>query len=375
MPDRPPSITMTRRQLLAGAIGTTGAGALTGAFLWRQHRALEALLIPGAAPAPPLPYPTQTPRAASSTWSWTFSPANPVLDIVPQSPWELSAVFDPCVVRQADGSLAMWYTTRGSLPSGIALAIDSSGTGEHWQRYGTGPVLTPDPPEAAPANGITRPSLVAVPGGWRIWYSTQSPAGPAGVAWIGTAFSREGRYWEKHGAPVLIARAAWEKRAVQCPNVRYDDASGLFQMWYCGGDAYEPDAVGFATSPDGITWQRYAGNPIFRPATGWEDYKVGSFQVHRVGDWYYAFYNAFQRAPFVSRVGMARSRDGVTGWERHSANPILSPGSPGSWDARMIYKPTAVWNDQQLRWDVWFNASSVLNANERIGHAWSDRLW
>ena len=42
---------------------------------------------------------------------------------------------------------------------------------------------------------------------------------------------------------------------------------------------------------------------------------------------------------------------------------------------RMIYKPTAVWNDQQLRWDVWFNASSVLNANERIGHAWSDRLW
>lgn len=366
---------MTRRQLIAGATGALGAGVLTGAALWREHSAIEALLTPGTAATTPTPVSTQTPRPAANTWPWTFSPANPVLDIVHGSPWEDSAVFDPCVVQQANGNLAMWYTTRGSLPSSIALALDASGTGDRWQRYGAGPLLTPDPPESAPANGITRPSVVAVPGGWRIWYSTQSPAGPAGVAWIGTAFSREGQYWEKHGTPVLVAHDAWEKQAVQCPNVRYDDASGQFQMWYCGGDAYEPDAVGFATSSDGVIWQRHPGNPIYRPSTGWEDYKVGSFHVRRVGDWYYAFYNAFQQTPFMSRVGMARSRDGVTGWERHPANPILSPGAPGTWDARMIYKPTALWSDQRGRWDVWFNASMILNQHERIGHAWSDRIW
>lgn len=375
MPTRPASITLTRRQLFAGAIGTASVGALAGAFFWHEHKALEALLTPKATRVPPAPYPTQTARPGPGTWPWSFSPTNPVLDIVPSSSWERSAVFDPCVIRRADGSLAMWYTTRGDLPSGIALATDASGIGDHWERYASGPVLTPDPPESAPATGITRPSVVAVQGGWRIWYSTQGPAGPAGESWIGTAFSRDGHYWEKHGTPVLTAREAWEKRAVQCPNVRYDAASGLFQMWYAGGDSYEPDAVGFATSPDGITWQRHSGNPIYRPATGWEDYKIGSFQVHRVGDWYYAFYNAFQRTPFVSRVGMARSRDGVTGWERHPANPIFSPGTLGSWDARMMYKPTALWNEQRARWDVWFNASMILNDHERIGHAWSDRIW
>lgn len=375
MPDSQSSITLTRRQLIAGTMGATGAGMLAGAFLWHEHKAIEAALTPPTSRVPPAPYPTQTPRAAESAWPWAFSPANPVLDIVSGSPWESSAVFDPCVLRLADGRLAMWYTTRGSLPSGIALAIDTSGTGDHWQRYGSGPILTPDPPESAPASGVTRPAVVAVQGGWRIWYSTQSPAGPAGVAWIGTAFSRDGRYWEKQGAPVLVARDPWEKQAVQCPNVRYDTASGLFQMWYCGGDAYEPDAVGFATSPDGNTWQRHPGNPIYQPTSGWEDYKIGSFQVQRVDDWYYAFYNAFQRTPFVSRVGMARSRDGVTRWERHPANPLLSPGAPGSWDARMVYKPAALWNAQRARWDVWFNASMRLNQHERIGHAWSDRIW
>jgi predicted GH43/DUF377 family glycosyl hydrolase len=373
--NRSRTITMTRRQLVAGAAGALGAGVLAGAAFWREHKPLEALLTSSVAPAAPAPVPTQTPRAASATWQWSLSPANPVLDIVPSSPWEDSAVFDPCVVRRADGTLAMWYTTRGSLPSGIALATDASGTGDRWRRYGAGPVLTPDPPESAPATGITRPSVAAVPGGWRIWYSTQSPSGPAGVAWIGTAFSREGLYWEKQGAPVLMAHDAWEKQALQCPNVLYDSASGLFQMWYCGGDSYEPDAVGYATSTDGISWQRHPGNPIFRPTSGWEDYKVGSFQVHHVGDWYYAFYNAFQQTPFVSRVGMARSRDGVSGWEHHPANPILSPSAPGTWDARMIYKPTALWNDRLGRWDVWFNASMILNEHERIGHAWSDRIW
>jgi beta-1,2-mannobiose phosphorylase / 1,2-beta-oligomannan phosphorylase len=201
------------------------------------------------------------------------------------------------------------------------------------------------------------------------------PSSPAGVSWIGTATSPDGVHWRKHGAPVLSPQEPWEKQALQCPNVVFDAASGLFQMWYSGGDQYEPDAVGFATSADGVQWTRHAGNPIFAPSGGWEDDKIGSFQVRRVGGWYYAFYNAFQHAPFVSRIGMARSPDGVTNWERHPANPIISVGQRGSWDAAMVYKPTALWDAQRGRWDVWFNASQRLNHEERIGHAWSEGIW
>ncbi|HLY64695.1 MAG TPA: hypothetical protein VKU60_04095, partial [Chloroflexota bacterium] len=132
--------------------------------------------------------------------------------------------------------------------------------------------------------------------------------------------------------------------------------------------------VGYATSPDGIGWARLP-QPIYTPSSGWEDNKIGSFQVHHVEDWYYAFYNAFEGRPFVSRIGMARSRDGVTAWERHPNNPVLSPGPRGSWNAAMVYKPTALWDEQRGRWDVWFNASDTLDGIERIGHAWSEGVW
>ena len=373
---------MSRRRMILGGTAVVGVSAL-GCLLGPPSRALRGLLFDTpheATRAPtatvPQPTPTETAQPAPVPLAWSYAANNPVLDVIPSSVWEAAAVFDPCVVRLADGSLRMWYSTRGGQPSSIGLASDATGTGDHWTRPRGEPVLTPDPPEAYPYGAITRPSVVALAdGSWRMWYSTQGGSGAAGTAWIGTATSTDGVVWRKHGSPVLAPRDPWEKQALQCPNVRYDTASGRFQMWYCGGEEYEPDAVGFATSPDGIAWTRTPGNPIYQPTTGWEDGKIGSFQVHRVGDWYYALYNAFQREPFVSRIGMARSRDGVDGWERHPANPLIAPGPPGSWDARMIYKPTALWDEREQRWDVWFNASMALDQTERIGHAWSNGLW
>ncbi len=368
---------ISRRAFLGGA-AVAGGGAVAAAGLATTslgHRALHHFF--GAAPPLPTPRATLTPRPAAQVWPWTFDPKNPLLDVIPNSPWEQSAVFDPCVARQANGSLWMWYTTRGLRPSSIALAIDQSGTGSSFVRYPGNPVLTPTPPESAPANALTRPAVVALPdgSGWRMWYSTNSPANPAGRAWSGSATSSDGIHWQKHGEPVLTPRPGWEQPGLQCPNVIFDADSGRFLMWYCGGQIYEPDAVGFASSPDGVTWTRHPANPIFKPTSGWEGYKVGSFQVHRVGAEFYAFYNAFQNDPFVSQVGMARSADGITNWEHHPSNPLLVPGPAGSWDAAMIYKPSALWDERKQRWDVWFNASQFLNSYERIGHAWSDRLW
>lgn len=374
----------SRRKFLAAGLTLAGAGAVGAAGLALSpvgHRLYHDLFSApagqrtGGAQTTPTSLPTETPRPLGTTWPWTFSPRNPVLDIVPHSLWENSAVYDPCVVRLDDGALWMWYSTRGTKPFSIALAIDQSGTGDQWVRVGSTPVLTPDPPERYPYGAITRPSVVKTPDGWRMFYSTAWASGGAGAAWIGMATSTDGIHWQKHGAPVLTPTAAWEKQALQCPNVLYDAQRGRYLLWYCGGDFYEPDAVGFATSPDGVSWTRASSNPIFAPTTGWEGYKVGSFQVHGVGDWYYAFYNAFQRSPFRSHVGMARSRDGITNWEHHPMNPLLSPGPRGTWDAAMIYKPTALWNAQVQRWDLWFNASEFLNRTERIGHAWSDRIW
>lgn len=365
---------LSRRQLLVGAAGVAGVGGVAVALSPIGHKIyhhLRSSLVPTTPPEPPIGTPTRGAIGALAP-GWTLSPASPILDIDPTSPWISGAVYDCCVLRRADGSLWMWYTTRGPKPDSITLAIDTTGDGDHFVTVPGDPGLQPAPPESVPYGAITRPSVLPLPGGgYRLWYSVVGND----HAWIGTATSPDGKTWTKHGSPLLTPTYGWEKEGVCCPNVIFDGEVGRYLMWYSGGPTYEPEAVGFATSPDGVTWTKYSSEPIFAKGNGWDNGQIGSFQVRRVGGWYYAFYNGFQKAPFISRIGMARSRDGVTNWERHPNNPILAPGPRGSWDGAMIYKPTALWDERRGRWDVWFNASAILNEHERIGHMWSAGIW
>ena len=50
-----------------------------------------------------------------------------------------------------------------------------------------------------------------------------------------------------------------------CPHVIYDDTARLFRMWYSGGEQGEPNAIGYANSSDGVTWNKHASNPVFKP--------------------------------------------------------------------------------------------------------------
>ena len=51
---------------------------------------------------------------------------------------------------------------------------------------------------------------------------------------------------------------------------------------------------------------------------------------------------------------MARSKNGVTGWQRCRDNPIVSP-TVGEWDADACYKPCALPDEEKGRWMLWYN--------------------
>jgi predicted GH43/DUF377 family glycosyl hydrolase len=128
-------------------------------------------------------------------------------------------------------------------------------------------------------------------------------------------------------------------------------------MYYSGGEQYEPDAIGLATSPDGIHWAK-RNQPIFKAdlSRPWERAKVTGADVHRVREWYYMFYIGFADVNHAN-LCLARSRDGISNWERHPSNPILQAAgmlNPFAWDRDAIYKPSAVQTDQG--WLVFFNA-------------------
>jgi predicted GH43/DUF377 family glycosyl hydrolase len=136
-------------------------------------------------------------------------------------------------------------------------------------------------------------------------------------------------------------------------------------MWYSGGGQYEPDAVGYATSRDGLQWARHPNNPVLHPdpQCPWEQHLVTACQVLKQGGWHVMFYIGFRDVNHA-QIGVARSRDGITGWERHPANPIIRPGY-GQWDADACYKPFALLTDG--KWLLWYNGRH--DKVEQIGAA------
>jgi predicted GH43/DUF377 family glycosyl hydrolase len=122
---------------------------------------------------------------------------------------------------------------------------------------------------------------------------------------------------------------------------------------YSGGEQYEPNAIGYATSPDGLIWTKHESNPIFMPdkSIEWEKAKVTAVQVIQRGDWHLMFYIGFRDRDHA-QIGLARSKDGITNWQRHPANPIIRPGQ-NQWDHDACYKPFAIFDGQ--KWLLWYN--------------------
>lgn len=136
----------------------------------------------------------------------------------------------------------------------------------------------------------------------------------------------------------------------------------------CGipqANKYEPDAVGYATSVDGSKWQKHAQNPIFVPdaKSAWERHKVTGVQVQKQGDWYLMFYIGFRDVDHA-QIGLARSKDGISNWQRLPANPIIRPGK-GEWDEDACYKPYAIFDGS--KWLLWYNGRR--GSLEQIGVA------
>ena len=76
----------------------------------------------------------------------------------------------------------------------------------------------------------------------------------------------------------------------------------------------EPDAIGYATSADGINWTKNP-LPVFSSddSLAWEQAKVTACQVLKHGEWYYMFDIGFRNV-HQAAIGIARSLNGIDGW-------------------------------------------------------------
>jgi len=297
--------------------------------------------------------------AARTTGGWVKFGRNPVLG------GTNGTCFDISVLRERE-AYRMWVSWRPRR----CIALVESKDGFVWTQPPQ-PVLGPRM-ESGWEDDINRPVVLKRDGKYHMWYTGQAKGHSA----IGYAVSSDGVLWTRMSdKPVLAPEAAWEKGAVMCPHVIWDPVTKLYRMWYSAGDQYEPDAIGFATSRDGLSWERHAGNPVFKPdrAHPWEQHKVTGAQIEKHGDWYLMFYIGFRDVDHA-QIGLARSRDGISGWQRYEANPIIRPGN-GEWDHDACYKPYAIFDGQ--KWLLWYNGRHggleqigvAIHAGEDLGFA------
>jgi predicted GH43/DUF377 family glycosyl hydrolase len=270
---------------------------------------------------------------------------------------QYGTVFDIAVLKEGPK-----YRLWGSWRPRRSIALFESEDGMHWGEPQV--VLGPNP--GTPwEQDINRPAVVKRADGYHLWYTGQA----RGHSAIGYATSPDGRAWKRmSGDPVLSADKPWEKVAVMCPDVIWDERTKLFRMWYSGGEQYEPDAIGYATSPDGVHWTKAPSNPVFGPGAEkvFDQARVTGCQVLQRGGWHYMFYIGFRDIDHA-QIGLARSRDGVTGWQRHPANPIVRPGQD-AWDHDACYKPYAIFDGK--KWLLWYNGRH--GGLEQIGLALHD---
>ncbi|MBT4991946.1 MAG: T9SS type A sorting domain-containing protein, partial [Candidatus Marinimicrobia bacterium] len=146
-------------------------------------------------------------------------------------------------------------------------------------------------------------------------------------------------------------------------DVIYRDS--VFHAWYTG-ESSGVYAIGYATSTDGIVWDKLA-DPVFESsASGWDSRMYYASSVVWNGEQYQMWYCAKENTE-PARIGRAYSSDGINWIRASTGSPDIGYGEPGSWNAAASFYPAVLLD--QGRYKVWFNGVPSVDSTFRIGYA------
>ncbi|MBN1137101.1 MAG: hypothetical protein JXM73_10965 [Anaerolineae bacterium] len=269
---------------------------------------------------------------------WVLGSESPPAAAAPRAPesggdWDGLGVWTPAVILDA-GTYRMWYEGAGCTfdASAGTLGYAESPDGVTWEKYAGNPILGPGEPGEWDSSSRTQIALIKEGGLYKMWYSGYAPIVPG---WqVGYATSTDGLDWDIYaGNPVLEVGApgSWDETNSDGPTVIED--GGTFKMWYHGCNAdYSVCSIGYATSPDGIAWTKHASNPVLEQTPGdWDESGLLWPRVIKNGAVYEMWYRSDRK------LGYATSPDGV-GWTKYAGNPVLSEG----WDGGGMQPPTVL---------------------------------
>ncbi|HPW55855.1 MAG: DUF11 domain-containing protein [Thermoanaerobaculaceae bacterium] len=240
---------------------------------------------------------------------------------------------------------------------GLSIVGLTAEAQQSWTRFAGNPLIT--------ERGSFQPEVVVVGGTYHMYYTDRSVIPEI----IRHRTSGDGIAW---GASAVVLQSgtagAWDDDGVVCSAVLVE--GGVFKMWYTGRGTTGPvNQIGYATSPDGVTWTKHP-TPVMSVggAGAWDSARVREATVVHLGSTYHMWYGGTQNHP-VYRIGYATSPDGLV-WTKNPANPVLTVGPAGAWDDDTVYAPQVVHHGGTFH--MWYSAGDgTTPRNWQIGYATS----
>ena len=205
------------------------------------------------------------------------------------------------------------------------------------------------------------PSVLKLGDTFHMWYGGMDAGGSMK---IGYATSTDGESWEKYeNNPVLSTgvQGSIDEIRAYLQNIVYDDS--VFHMYYVGAESNGNEHLLYATSVDGTTWVKN-GAPEFQYENG-DPYegRVNRGDVYFDGDVFHMW--AGMSGIGIYNVGYATSADGAT-WTVIESLVIDAPLG-GEWDYPRIQVATVFEMDDMYH--MWYSGGDLFDWD--IGYATS----
>jgi len=274
----------------------------------------------------------------------------------------------PNILKDGD-TYKMWYNFGGE------IHYATSTNGINWSYSSFNAVLAGTAGSWDSA-GVYEPWVIKDGSTYKMWYSGTNS--DTSVQKIGYATSADGINWTKSGSNPIMnpgASGQWDDLTVMRPMVIKEGSA--YKMWYNGtrtaNSRYE---IGYATSSDGTSWTKSGSNPVLQRGAGdkWDYSNIWGMSVIKRGDGQYEMYYSGNAATGGTghQIGYAYSATGEV-WFKYSSNPIMGPGSSGSWNDKYVYSPfiMAETSGDDTFYKMWYNGQKS-DDSIKMGYATMD---
>lgn len=278
--------------------------------------------------------------------AWQRDNAGPCISLGASGAFDDMHIFAPCVAYE-NGVYTMWYCgSRGEVAERVFMLGRATSTdGIHFSKNPTSPVYT----FGDGRHSVLTPTLLRDPNGailrengrLRMWFAANDFVSGTGVHTLHETTSEDGQHWHPPSEVQL--------EHLYAPTIIKED--DLYRMWYIDV-SIDPWVVRYADSQDGKQW-RVSDQPVLQVDQPWEAGRLFYPTVLKQGQmylmWYGSYYGQDQQR---TALGFATSQDGLN-WQKHPNNPVFGPDPSREWESHYTTSQSVL-KFPDGHWRIWY---------------------